>query len=1055
MKTYFIGLGGCGLQTVASLSTRLKKDQNYNPDDYAFTYVDTDMFTYSRINSDSIVIPAADFVDMGPTVPLAIYNGAKTTDRPNANTKRLLEWAIEQKPGHMVLPNHPLSDGATAQRNVGRFGIYNFYEAMERELTAKINRFRELTPDDNGRRDVDIWVIASSCGGTGSSMTMDVLYMINRLAHHVANGEPNVKLVLYMPQTFVDLNSSNPNHRLNGYACMEEINFFRFNFENGNGKSFEPYAVRPTAAGTEIYDFPLYQFLIPVCAENNFGSKMKVDQFYPTIAEMIYYLNTGNGRAFVKSNLSNILAELLQKSDTSSGITSQMIGYGFRAIKKANKELQEYLTRRALTEVINYGLLDQRRPSDFDQLKVEFAQNAILKKLFSLTETVLDSDVTYRYNTTADADALENQIYSAVNNATKYDPNEVSSDVVRAISLKLDRLYTTENYEEQKKAVYAMITGEIDKRVNEFILMNGLNNAYDLLNFVDDFYLEPLCRYIVSTLLPDATGKVNAAKAACATYSKGGLLMALKKAEMNQALKKYKDAVARAITLTIAVQIIRELTESPSGYLEKLRKGDNTNYAGIRNLQKMLESDGTDYKDMYATLAKEFRATEDDIMTVYLPSLAELATGEDNTDWADNNSFDQLYCESVIAQQDITRGLEKIRVPMRTSASGKGLKDIISRIDPDNNLFINIIKSKQISLPTNKETLIIKPIKHVIDTIVNDKSTSAGRWMSEELSEAIKDPRLLPKAFKRTDDLFNSFKNTSRVPVFFPLRSDVSVPDNMRLMFVGNNEGLAGDLGYNPNSKEQQFIHDSSMSDRFMVMCMHVRSVSGARTGSVLRLPYPRCLQQVRPDIAEIGAQLHSAEREPDRAIGIPPHRVARQESLFPARDQPAMGERQERLQQPVRSLRLRGRSGHNRHDAGDAATPGHGDRSGGKRRRGEPVHHAAVRPEEHQRTSATPPRDRQSEDQISGDRQQRRAEFRVRQRSYPAMQGLCGATDDHPGEPVRSSRLSGAEIRYPYQRADEQFADGCTRRSEDAHAEIDRRRRGYLRLLLAAMEET
>lgn len=820
MKTYFIGLGGCGLQTVASLSTRLKKDPNYNPDDYAFTYVDTDMFTYRRINSDSIVIPAADFVDMGPTVPLAIYNGAKTTDRPNENTKRLLEWAISQEPGHMTLPNHPLSDGATAQRNVGRFGIYNYYEAMERELTTKINRFRELTPDDSGRRDVDIWVIASSCGGTGSSMTLDVLYMINRLAHHVANGEPNVKLVLYMPQTFVDLNSTNPNHKLNGYSCMEEINFFRSNFENGNGKTFEPYAVRPTAAGTEIYDFPLYQFLIPVCAENNFGSKMKVEQFYPTIAEMIYYLNTGNGRAFVKSNLSNILAELLQKSDTRSGITSQMVGYGFRAIKKANKELKEYLTRRALYEVINYGLLDQRRPSDFDQKKVEFAQNAILKKLFSLNETVTDSDMTYRYNTTADADALENQIYSAVNNATKYDPNEISSDVVRAISLKLDRLYTTENYEELKKAVYAMITGEIDKRVNEFILMNGLNNAYDLLNFVDDFYLEPLCRYIVSTLLPDATGKVNAAKAACATYAKGGLLMALKKAEMNQALKKYKDAVARAITLTIAVQIIRELTESPSGYLEKLRKGDNTNYAGIRNLQKLLENDGTDYKDMYATLAKEFRATEDDIMTVYLPSLAELATGSDNTDWAENNFFDQLYQESVIAQQDITRGLEKIRVPMRTSASGKGLKDIIGRIDPDNNLFINIIKSKQISLPNNKDSLIINPIKHVVEVIVNDTSTSAGQWIGLELSDAIQNPALLPKAFKRTADLFNSFMDSSRVPVFFPLRGDVSVPSNMRLMFVGNNEELAKSLGYNSNSKEQQFIQDSAMNDRFMVMRM-------------------------------------------------------------------------------------------------------------------------------------------------------------------------------------------------------------------------------------------
>lgn len=818
MKTYFIGLGGCGLNTVAALSKRLKNEHDY-ANDYAFTYIDTDMFTYGRINSDEIIIPAADFVDMGPTVPLAIYNGAKNSERPTANTKRLLEWTITQEPGHMVLPNHPLSDGATAQRNVGRYGIYNYYDTVERELQAKIGRFAQMQPDDNGRRDVDIWVIASSCGGTGSSMVLDVLYMINRLAHHIANGEPNVKLVLYMPQTFVDLNSTNPNHRLNGYACMEEINFFRSNFENGNGKSFEPYAVRPSSAGTSVLDFPLYQFLIPVCAENNFGSKMKVDQFYPTIAEMIYYLNTGNGRAFVKSNLSNILAELLQRADTRSGITSQMVGYGFRAIKKANKELKEYLTRRALSEVINYGLLDQRRPADFDQQKIEFAQNAVLKKLFSLSEKVHDSEATYQYNITADSDSLEALIQSTVSNATKYDINDVSSDVVRTLSVKLDKLYN-EDYEEVRKSIYTLITGEIDKRLNEFILMNGLNNAYDLINYVDDFYLEPLCRHIIATLLPDATGRVNSAKAMCASFAKGGILQAFKKAEMNQCIKQYKDAIVRALTLTLAVQIIKELTEAPYGYLEKLRKGDNTNFAGIRNLQKLLENDGVDYKDAYANLAKEFRATADDIMTVYLPSLAELATGADNTDWAENNFFDQLYQESVITQKEITYGLEKVRVPARMSATGKGLKDIIGRIDPDCNLFINIIKAKQVKLSINKESLIIAPIKHVIEEIVNDATTAAGNWMDLDLSEAIQNQELLPKTFRRTDDLFNSFKDINRVPVFFPLRGDVSLPSNMRMMFVGDNENLAKALGYNPNSKEQQFVQDTSMNDRFMVMRM-------------------------------------------------------------------------------------------------------------------------------------------------------------------------------------------------------------------------------------------
>ncbi len=819
MKTYFIGLGGCGLQTVAALSKRLSKEQNYS-NDYAFTYIDTDMYTKDRINSDEIIIQAADFVDMGPTVPLAIYNGAKDTDHPTANTKRLLEWVITQQYGHMVLPYKPLSDGATAQRNVGRFGIYNMYEAVERELSAKIARFNELQPDDNGRRDVDIWVIASSCGGTGSSMIMDVLYMINRIGNPVAVGEPNVKLVLYMPQTFVGLNKENANHKLNGYACMEEINFFRSNYEAGRKKSFEPYAVRPTRKGEQIFDFPLYQFLIPVCAENNFGSKMKVEQFYPTVAEMIYYLNTGNGRAFVKSNLSNILAQLLQRPENREGVTSQMIGYGFRAIKKANKELKEYLTRRALYEVINYGLLNQARPSDFDQLKVEFAHNAILRKLVSLDEKVRENEITYQYKNTVDADSIEMLVQAEFNKFT-HDPNNVSASVMQAIDLKINRKYNSEeDFEGIFNDTYTLITNEIDKRLNEFILMYGLSQAYDLINFVDDFYLEPLCRYIVNTLQPRAIAAVNSAKAICETYEKGGILLSLKKAEMSQSIKQYKAAVSRAVSLKLAVQIIKKLTETPTGYLEKLRKGDNLNFTGIRNLQKALEIDCTEFKDKYAELAKEFRATADDVMTVYVPSLAELAVGENNTDWAENNTFDQLYQESILEQQVIEVGVEKKNVPVRTSQNSRGLKDIMGRIDLNGNLFIKIIEDKPINLPGNKTTQLIAKIKEVINVIVNATGTPAYDWINLSLSDAIMNPAYLPSTFKRPEDLFNSFRDVNRVPVFFPLRGDVQMPSSMRLMFVGDNEEFAMSLGYNPQSDEQQFIHDSSMADRFMVMRM-------------------------------------------------------------------------------------------------------------------------------------------------------------------------------------------------------------------------------------------
>ena len=823
MKTYFIGLGGCGLKTVAELSKRLSKEANY-VNDYAFSYIDTDMHTLNDLNSKGeIIIPSSDFVDLGKTVPLAIYNGAKGKDHPSAKDKRLLEWAISQGPGHMVLPNKPLGDGAGAQRNVGRFGIYANYEAIERELTAKINRFSELQPDDNGRRDVDIWVIASSCGGTGSSMTLDILYMLNRIANPVAVGEPNVKLVLYMPQTFVKSNRDNNNHILNGYACMEEINFFRSNFEDGRKQSFEPYAVCPTRVGQEPLDFPLYQYLIPVCAENNMGSNMKIEQFYPTIAEMIYYLSVikGKGKHTVASDLCNTLPALLQNLDRTPGVTSQMVGYGFRAIKKANQELREYLTKRALLEVVKYGLLDKNKPANFNELKVEFANNIILKKLVSVIADITDSEKKYKYNYTTDADSIEKLIENHVNSIVRYDPTTISSQIVLAMTKKLDDIFNGEEFTDITDAIYTTITNGIDRQLNEFILNYGLNNAYDLLNMVDDFYLEPLYRHIQNNLLPDANAKVVAARTSCAEFAKGGMFQSFKKAEMDQSIKKYKNAIIYAIALKLSLQIIRNLTESPSGYLEKLRKGDNVNIAGIRNLQNLLETDCTEFSDNFDNLAKAFRATADDVMTVYLPALNELATGENNSDWVKDNFFDILYRESILEQQEISLGLEKANVPVRTSANGRGLKDILSRIDINNDIFIRIIKDKQSNLPLNKDTKIIEPIKHAVDAIVKAKGTAASNWMDLSLSDAIRNPQLLPKAFKKTADLFDSFQDKTRVPVFFPLRNDVSMPTNMKLIFVGDNIELAKSLGYDEkNQEEQRFLEDEQMNDRFMVMRM-------------------------------------------------------------------------------------------------------------------------------------------------------------------------------------------------------------------------------------------
>ena len=823
MKTYFIGLGGCGLQTVAELSKRLSKEKDYEKD-YAFTYIDTDGYTRDDINKSSIVIQSSDFIDMGSTIPMAIYKEAEKSVAVNAHSRRFMEWVIPQKPGCMVLPNYPLTDGATAQRMVGRTGLYNFYDAIYSELNSKINRFSEIQVDGNGRKDIDIWVIASSCGGTGSSMILDVLHMVNRIGNSIVNGEPNVKLVLYMPQAFVEANSTNANHKMNAFACLSEINYFRSNFETGKPLTFEPFAARPLPTGVNPIDFPLYHFLIPVCAENNFGSKMEIKQFYPTIAEMIYYLNMGGAREKVKGLLSNILEEVRQTR--LPGITNQMIGYGFRAIKKANKELKEYLTRRALYEVVNYGLLDKTEPANFEQLKKEFAQNTVLKNLFSIVENVRDDETNreYKYENTVESQSIEALVKMQLDGQTKYDPTKVNADVVRSMCKRLDDAFNGEAFNQTKRDIYALITNQIDVALNTFIHEYGLNHAFNLLHLVDDYYLQPLYNHISATLISVANRNMADAKTICTNFMGSSWMnqKTTKSAEIHQYIQKYKDAVARAITLRLSMEIIKDLTERSTGYLEKLRKGDNMNFAGIRNLQKLLDGNCVDFADSYAELAKEFRATAADIMTVYIPSVAEIATGENNSDWAANNVFDLLYQQSILEQEQVEINLEKAMVPVRKSVASRGMTDILERLDPNNNLFIHIIKDKQINIETNNASKIIAGIKQVVENLVSADNTPASDWINISLQEAINHHDWIPKSFERNPDkLFDSFKDSQRVPVFFPLKGGVQMPSNMRLIFVGESQEFAQRLGYDvTNKRVQSFVQDPRMEDRFLVLRM-------------------------------------------------------------------------------------------------------------------------------------------------------------------------------------------------------------------------------------------
>lgn len=823
MKTYFIGIGGCGLLTVSEIQKRLMVLPDAEQD-YEFTYIDTDRKTYEDINSKGIVISSNDFKNMGDTNPAAVYNNILHKEHRTADEERFLEWVIPQEPGHMVLENSPLNDGAKAFRNLGRIAIYNHYNNIVKELTAKIGRFQSSKPDPKtNTRDVDIWVVASACGGTGSSNLLDILYLINNISNPVVlgNGVPNLKLVLFMPQPFVLKNGNNLNYPLNAYSCLWELNAFRNAYETGNTKTFEMFAVRPTEMGKTILEFPLYKFVIPVDVETNTNTKLNVDtNYFPTIAEMIYYLTYGKGANEMVSRLSNDVADM--KPD--NGRSRSLITYGYRAIRKPNRELKEYLRTRGLYEILKFGLLDKNKLNKIKEEKVRFANDSILAKLVELQGAKFEEDgSSYDFSgITLDEESLQNQITNWVNGCVKYDPSALDSDTLK---LQLKRLSSVDGaleLKEIKDNVSSAIKKSIDRNINDIIIQYGVEFAYELLNTVDDFYLEPLYRYIKENLIPELNNALTKSKIVCEKYADKGYRKG-KYEEVGGALKKYKEALISQIAFSAALDIIKDLTEAPTGYLETIRKGERNGFVGLRQLKKALSDLCDEYENQYAELAEKFRETKNDAMTVYLPNLADIATGEDNKDWKDGNFFDELYQGSILEQEEFDNGYEKILVPKRSSASSKGLADYLKLLDPDFNLFSDIIKDKSYNLELNVEKKLKLKLERIIDEQANNTQTSAGEFINQELKEIINRTSVLPKSiYKTSAELFNDFKDTSRVPVFFPLKAGETLPAKMRLMFVGNDEDLAKNLGYKETENTHKWVMDENMKDRFMIMRMPI-----------------------------------------------------------------------------------------------------------------------------------------------------------------------------------------------------------------------------------------
>ena len=234
-----IGLGGAGGRVVTALKGMLA-DQITPEDNINYLLIDSDIPEMEQTIEDS-----KDGLGLNALEVVSIY-------RPNL--EKLLKEGIQNNPVHPGLAKWMREDfpaisigtsGAEGNRQIGRLMFSNAYEDMRILLFEKIEEIYERSFARTKEGKLDIIIVSSVCGGTGSGILSDVTYNIKGLAK--SNKWKNFRIAgcLLMPDCFFgNARIKGDAHKekllnANGCATLKEIDYFMRAANRGEGYLFE------------------------------------------------------------------------------------------------------------------------------------------------------------------------------------------------------------------------------------------------------------------------------------------------------------------------------------------------------------------------------------------------------------------------------------------------------------------------------------------------------------------------------------------------------------------------------------------------------------------------------------------------------------------------------------------------------------------------------------------------------------------------------------------------------------------------------------------------
>jgi len=400
--TLVIGLGGSGTWT----ARRLKKlmQQRYGKDIslIRFLFVDCDQGAFASE-------PELADVQDDEKVALVIRNPWKILQGVRQGIGDLVKWQ-DWLPEQLDVGILRHAIGAGGIRPVGRFALFASLQEVWRQLNSALREILaieqqlRMTLGDQAERvtvhysEPRIYIVGSLCGGTGSSLFLDIAVLVRHCLHQIApDAQPYIVGVFFLPSVFANDPALRrkptflPILQANGYAALKELEHFC----DGKALQNQPFIFRYShrEIGDVTVDAPVYDeaFVVEDGTPDGRHLNSKEEVFEMVARSLLVDIGSPFGsrlrseRANIETGLRNDPCPLTKKARLihSLGMTSVAVPIAEIVKRGALRWLRQFLTDHALGQELSASELE-REVNEFlqaNKLEERGNRNELLERL--------------------------------------------------------------------------------------------------------------------------------------------------------------------------------------------------------------------------------------------------------------------------------------------------------------------------------------------------------------------------------------------------------------------------------------------------------------------------------------------------------------------------------------------------------------------------------------------------------------------------------------------------------------------------------------------------